>query len=180
VRLGDFVTELSVGFLLVAYIVVAGPSWESAWDPCFTLVLVVLLGIPSSFLHEFGHALAGRILGYRLSYIRVGTGRVFSFGRRLQIGSNLLLTGGFTTFQSPIRPITRPGTVFLYGAGALVNLALVLVALLLLRISSSVGWGLLIVNFAAFLHNLIPARSWRTPGGWNDGAEIWSAVFDLR
>jgi hypothetical protein len=143
-------------------------------------LLVVLLGIPSSLVHEFGHALAGRILGYRLNYIRVGTGRVFSLGPHLQIGSSLFLTGGITTFQPPNRPITPAGTVFLYGAGALVNLALVLVALLLIRISSSVGWGLLIVNFALFLHNLIPARSWSIPGGRNDGAKIWSAIFDKR
>jgi hypothetical protein len=179
VRLAAFVTELSVSFLVVAYILVAGPSWHSVWDPCFTLLLVVLLWIPSTLAHEFGHSVAGRILGYRLNYIRLGTGRVFSLGPRLQIGSNLFW-GAITTFQPPNRLLTRAGTVFLYSAGPLVSLALLLVALLLLRIASSVGWGLLIFNFAAFIYSLIPARSSRIPGGSNDGANIWSAIFNKR
>ncbi len=178
-RLANFVTELFVSFLLVAYFLLAGPSWHSVWDPCFTLLLVVLLWIPSVLAHEFGHSVAGRILGYRLNYIRVGTGRGFWLGPRLKIGSNLFW-GGITTFRPPYRPLTRAGTVFLNGAGVLFNLALVIVALLVLPISSSFGWGLLILNLAAFVYNLIPARSSRIPGGSNDGAKIWSAIFDKR
>ena len=179
-RLGEIVKELSIGFLLVAYLVLTGPSWHSLWDPCLTLLLVVLLGIPSTFAHEVGHALAGRTLGFRLNYIRVGTGGTFSIGPRVRIGPNLFLTGGFTAFQPSSRPITRTGAVFLYSAGALVNLAFVFIALFLIPISSSVGWGMLIVNFGGFIDSLIPTRSSRIPGGWNDGAKVWIAILGKR
>ncbi len=117
------------------------------------------------------------MLGLKLNNIHLGRGGTISIGSRLQVGLFPFLTGGFTTFQPADCPIGRSGSVFLNGAGILVNLALVLAALLLIHVFSGFGWALLIFNSAAFVHNLTPMRSAHSPGGWNDGAMIWRAIF---
>jgi hypothetical protein len=179
-RLGEIVRGSLIGFLLVAYLVIAGPGWQSLWEPCLTLLFAVLLWIPSIFAHEFGHALAGRTLGFRLNYVRVGRGGAFRpIGERVRIGSNPF-AGGLTTFQPPEPPITRTGAVFLHSAGVLVNLALVFIALFLIPISSTVGWGMLFTNFCLVIFGFVPTRSSQIPGGRNDGANVWIAVFGKR
>jgi hypothetical protein len=178
-RVGEIVKGTTIGYLLIAYVVLSGPSWHSVWEPLLTVLLVVLLSFPSVFAHEIGHALAGRTLGLRLNYIHVGAGRTFSIGRRVQIG-RLFLGSGFTTFQPISRPITRRGLIVLYSAGPLVNLALIFVALLLIPISSSVGWGMLIVNFLLLIVSFVPTTSSHIRGGANDGANVWIAILGKR
>lgn len=180
-RWSNLIEELSIGLLMLAYVALNASRWHSLWEPLSTLIFAVLLGLPSILAHELGHVVAGRVLGLKLDYIHVGTRSLFSVGSRLQIGANPFLGGGFTSFQNSSKAAaTRQGILLMSSAGALVNLLLIFLALFVIPIAPSLGWGLLIINFAQALDNVIPKRSRQIAGSGNDGARLWAAVFGRR
>jgi hypothetical protein len=151
-----------------------------------SIVFIILFWAPLLALHEFGHALAARLLGWRVREIVIGFGRELW---RWQYGETLLriklvpLEGYILPAPADARQI-RLKSMLIYAAGPGVEL-LLLVALLGIfgtdivfaagRETTQVAvQSLAIAILLGAGFNLLP---FRTDGGISDGLGILSSPF---
>ena len=128
-------------------------------------------------VHEAGHALVGRLVGFRVFEVQVGTGpkmAVFHFlGTRVELRAAPLC--GFTSW-APTAVEGYGGRLFAaVAAGPAANLALAALGGALLASGAASRWalGLAAVNGWIALQNLVPRRR-SSPAGrsGNDGAVL--------
>jgi tetratricopeptide (TPR) repeat protein len=123
-------------------------------------VLVVLV-----VTHELGHALVGKLLGYRIFEVSIGLGpRLLNVPlSRTRVVVNLLPIGGHTLLAPRSARLLPARDVFVSLAGAFVNLFMVLGALTA-DLSNSFTFGIVLVGSAIVVENLLP-RHVRNPLG---------------
>jgi hypothetical protein len=117
-------------------------------------VLVVLV-----VTHELGHALVGRLLGYRIFEVSVGLGpRLLNVPLgRTRIVVRLFPIGGHTLLAPKSDRLLPARDVFVALAGAFVNVFVVLWALTA-DLSNSFTFGIVLVGSAIVVENLLPRR----------------------
>jgi hypothetical protein len=159
-------------YVAAAYLVgerYAWPGWF-VMSPVFSLLAI--------FVHECGHAYAGRRAGYRIRKIVVSylafapETQKWSLAKRPVTAGDL---GGWVEADAPLRGETRAGETFyiLGGPGANFIAAIVFIALAELPMPDSLtalsrGFG--IFSLAVGLSNLLPTRMY---GAQSDGLLLW-------
>ncbi|MGB1254879.1 MAG: M50 family metallopeptidase [Thiolinea sp.] len=153
-------------------------------------LMFVVWWMPLVLLHEFGHALMARMLGWRISRTVVGFGRVVHYGRLFNAPLELRMIPleGFVQ----IAPLTATGARFkhalIYFAGPGIELLLFFIIMLAMgtdnffRIEDEYGrlmlQALAFAALAGAVINLIPmgvvTRDGNTP---NDGMGIILSLF---
>ncbi|MEW6476492.1 MAG: site-2 protease family protein [Actinomycetota bacterium] len=133
------------------------------------LGLVFMIDAVATVVHELGHLLAARTVGYRVDELRIGHGR--RIWRREIRGVPVVLRAlpftGHVRFSSGTRPARSWKDVAVAAGGPAANIGVVVISLAILP-----GlWGLPIyaVNGIVAIANLVPFRSKVGP---SDGLQI--------
>ncbi|MCA9644652.1 MAG: M50 family metallopeptidase [Polyangiaceae bacterium] len=141
------------------------------------LVFVVAAWVPLLVLHELGHALMARLLGWQVYEVVIGQGRDVA---RFVLGDAVIrwklvpLTGHVRTVPSDLR-YARFKQAMVFAAGPGIELLLVLIAYLvagdrLLQRTSSVPWVLLqSVCLTAAIGGVLNLVPFAVKGGVSDG-----------
>ena len=145
--------------------------------PFFLISYVILL-----WIHEMGHALMARSVGWRVSLISIGSGKVRGTGRILgmPIEYRTIPLSGFVRPQPTDMIAPRLKEFLIYAAGPGIELLLVAIAVLvlgsdtLLQRSPDVGilavQSFLVAALFGALMNLIPLPHQTDKGvAWSDG-----------
>lgn len=151
----------------------------------FTIAIMYLLFILASFLminiHEFGHFVFGKLLGYQLISYRIG---FFAFTKengkfKFQIIINKGY-GGLCAMIAPkdMDPLHNKHMLF-YAGGILFNLTFAALAVPFIFMSDSLYGEAFAVFFAiagliSGLTNLIPLKT--SGNNWSDGKIIWGII----
>jgi Zn-dependent protease len=155
---------------------IAGRSDGAVWA---TVIVIPLVWALTTFVHEIGHAVAAKIIGWRVHIIAVKpfafrpAQRKFGFAPRLKTAD----VGGFV-FATPklFSRRTKKEAVFLVG-GAVANLLWGTIALILAAsFTASPKWSnvfgsLGLVSLIAGIFNLVPI--WWEKDRGTDGALLW-------
>lgn len=158
-------------FVLLAAAIVSGKLVESypnalgAWWINVGLAFVFMY--PSTYLHEFGHAIVAGLVGIYVSRIEIGTGRPLLqtkiFGIPLLITSRL--NGGLTSLVFGIESQSRIKHALVAAGGAAANLFAIAAciqrtnvhALDLLGVNGpSLSGAFIIANLVQLVFNLVP------------------------
>jgi hypothetical protein len=172
---------------------IKGPRLSKFPDVNLALLVFTPLFV---LIHEIGHAIAGRVAGFRISEIRLGYGAFVAAPKWLGITWHLRAFpyGGFCLGFPKKEPATRgQSTVFILG-GPLVNLALLIVGILMLPGDDAdrtalwhrlqVPWIFIICNGWALLWSLLPifaeSEGRRIPNDLLILVELWWGKEALR
>ena len=173
-----------VGITFAAMILVA--VFEEYSASRLSVILVLLWWVPMLILHELGHALAAKLLGWRVQEIVIG------FGREIwqwQIGETcirvkLAPVEGYVLPQPTSASRLRLKSTLIYAAGPGIELLLLAVILLVLGndyvfggsndLGQVVAQSLAIAILLGAGFNLLP---FSTDGGVSDGLGILSSPF---
>jgi len=123
--------------VLVGGMIGCGLLWQDPWSPVgrflTTLFLIDLFLILSIVPHELGHAIAGRLVGWRVFAIVVGVGKQAVKFRRFGIifAVHWLPVGGVTRLAPVNARWIRTRRFFILLAGPAVNAAIVLVIIVM-------------------------------------------------
>jgi hypothetical protein len=159
-----------------------------------TFLLACVLGRPFGVIvHEAGHALAARLVGWGVISVTIGSGRTwqaFRFGRtRVELKRDFWGEGRTVQIANTDRPGRLPQAVFVI-AGPAANGALAYITLpWAMRLSEVESWpasfaaaamfGFALVNAWMSLGNLIPFGSGPTSTA-SDGLHLWRLLTDWR
>lgn len=164
-------------FFLVFFGSLAGELLRDFTPMKLGLVFVVAAWLPLLVLHELGHALVARLLGWHVYEVVIGQGRDVA---RFVVGDAVVrwklvpLTGHVRTVPSDLR-FARFKQALVYAAGPGIELLLVLVAWLiagdsLFQRTSSVPWIVLqSVCLTAAIGGVLNLVPFAVKGGVSDG-----------
>lgn len=164
-------------FFMVFFGSLAGELLRDFTPTKLGLVFVVVSWVPLLVLHELGHALVARLLGWRVYEVVIGQGRDlarFVVGDAVVRWKLLPLTGHVRTVPSDLRG-ARLKQALVYAAGPGVELLLVLGVYLvvgdrLLQRTSSIPWiALQSVCLTAALGGALNLLPFSVKGGISDG-----------
>lgn len=151
-----------------------------------SVILILLFWIPMLVLHEFGHALAARLLGWRVKEMVIGFGRElwrWQYGET-RIRVKLVPVEGYVLPMPTSSKGMRYKSALIYAAGPGIELLLLAIMLLILGSDYVFGGGhelgqvaaqsLAIAILLGAGFNLLP---FATDGGVSDGLGILSSPF---
>jgi membrane-associated protease RseP (regulator of RpoE activity) len=173
-------------FLLVILGLFAADVFTDFQPVKLSALLVVLFWIPLLALHEAGHAVVAKMLGWRVHQLVVGMGKPVAhfWAGEVSVEVRMLPVEGFVTTAPRNLHNPRIKSALIYFAGPGVELLLALVILLLLgpeRLFSRsenyvlITWqSLALASTAGAVLNLIPHSVKNEEGRWiaNDGLGI--------
>jgi Zn-dependent protease len=145
--------------------------------PFYLAILFVVI-----FIHEFGHAVAVQLVGWRLHAIAV-VPLIYRFEKR-RWGFWTAASGdlGGMVSYSPIGPAFLNKGAWIAAAGPLANFAFALTAFIATaspigNTAQSVAGALAVTSLFTGLGNILP---WRSKGGSSDGKILLSRLRALR
>ena len=157
----------------------------------FAIVLITLApaAVATTFIHEFGHLLIRKALGWPPEYVRIpGKSKTWKvighiWNARLELGSELkswLKGGGITGPWPPsgydLEQVRRGEACLILLGGSLANPAQAAVSLTIRTIMTSLTAHTCLSVFAAI--GLLSAAFNLAPvGGDSDGIQLWSRIF---
>lgn len=164
-------------FFLVFFGSLAGELLRDFTPMKLGLVFVVLAWVPLLVLHELGHAVMARFLGWQVYEVVIGQGRDlgrFFIGDAVVRWKLVPLTGHVRTVPSDLR-LARLKQGLVYAAGPGIELCLVAIVYLLvgdrlLEKTSSAGWiALQSVCLTAAIGGVMNLVPFSVRGGLSDG-----------
>ncbi|MBX3183659.1 MAG: M50 family metallopeptidase [Polyangiaceae bacterium] len=180
---------IAAGFFLLFFGALAGELLRDFRPVKLGLLAAVVSWVPLLVLHELGHALAARAVGWHVSEVVLGQGRDlvrFRWGKARVSFKLAPLIGYVRTVPTSLTG-ARWRQALIYAAGPLAELCLVLALWLvvgeeLLRRSESLGVVLAqAVALTALLGGLFNLLPFRVPGGGaSDGLGILLSAFTPR
>ena len=182
-----FLLVISLGFLFMM-----GMEIMSHYEPRkLGALLFVLFWIPLLFIHEFGHAMMAKLLGWRVSRIVIGVGKIFTrtrlFNAPMEI--RMIPLEGFVQIAPRNLALARSKHALIYFAGPGIELLVFVTGVVYLGgfehffTITNDYWRIAIQSFAfaallGAVINLIPMSIVTQDGATpNDGMGILLCLF---
>jgi hypothetical protein len=143
---------------------------EAPWEILRFLVILLLIGVPYSIVHELGHAISGWWYGVPPRRIRIGSYCAFRIGRvwGISVWYSLFPFGGRTDFRA--HPLERGRRISIYAAG--VGAALLMTILAVLMIPATYQWLRIDIVISVGVFCLIDLFGKAPDGHCSDGEAI--------